>query len=97
MPVIDARVPRARKVHVADCGHTIHPGSLYIRLYGSAEDGDPVGSLKLCLGCVDQVHISKMNIKFCQAINNHPDLVYDVTGSLNMWVMVNIREVRCSA
>jgi hypothetical protein len=91
---IDARVSKARKLHIADCGHNVHPGSLYLRLYGSSEAGDPIGTLKLCVRCIGTVGINNDdNNKVFRAINEHPGLTYDVQGNLTYQYMVDVREV----
>jgi len=49
---ISAEIRRAAKRHACDgwgCGcHCIHPGETYVRLFGRAHRGDPVGVAKLC-------------------------------------------------
>jgi len=66
--LISARVHRSTRVRVCSCGLTIGRGKLYIRLFGAAEAGDPVGELLLCPECINPIFINGANQKIVDAV-----------------------------
>ena len=54
MPAIHAGVHKAQGRYRCDgvpCGHYIHRGDEYLRLYGYGERGERPRRLRLCMGC----------------------------------------------
>jgi RNase P subunit RPR2 len=54
MPIVKDKIHKAAKMHYCDdCRGPIEIGSKYRRLFGNADDGNPLYELKLCHKCTE--------------------------------------------